>query len=118
MKNLKLLLPLFSLVMACGLPEEDFEDSFPADFCAYAETCTSDDAEEDGDPVEATCEEAMAATVTALSGDDTCTYDPAQAQECLDLIDEGDCDDSDTVESTCASVYTGDACNLTISDYL
>jgi hypothetical protein len=117
MRDLRLLTCLLTLA-ACGPSEEDFQDTFPADLCAYVETCTTDSAEEDGDPVEATCEEAMVATLAAFSGDDTCTYDSAQAQACLDAIDAGDCDAAETVESTCAAVYTGDACNLTISDYL
>lgn len=105
-------------LLACGPSEEDFMDTFPADFCAFAEECVDDEAEEDGDPLEATCEEAMVATVTAFSSDETCTYDKAQAQACLDAIAETACEDGETVETTCAAVYSGDACNLTLSDYL
>ena len=113
------LLPLLVLV-ACGPSEEDFFDTLPVDLCAYAEECTSEDAEGDGDPIEATCEEGVMATLTALQGDDTCTYDKGQAQACLDAITEATCDDdgASSVESACTAVYSGDACNLTLADYL
>lgn len=106
------------LLAACGLSEDDFHTAFPADLCAYAETCVEGDTDDPGDPLEATCEEALTATVTAFANDATCAYDAGQAQACLDAIAAGSCDDSAAVRDACAPVYGGETCNLTLTDYL
>lgn len=117
--TLSLAFALLSSLIACGTPQETFEEEFPAEICAWAESCASTDTGEgSSDPLEATCEEAAVATLTAFAGDDTCTYDAAQAAACLDAIAATACDDETTLADTCAAVYTGDTCNLTIGDYL
>jgi hypothetical protein len=103
---------------ACGTKEEDFATQFPSDFCAWVEECVSTSTSAVGaDPLEATCEEALVLTVNAYSNDESCAYDAAQADACLEAIAVATCDDRDAIESACGVVYGGDVCNLTLADF-
>ena len=120
MKKSHILAASLITLTACGMDQEDFDAAFPPDVCAFAEECVEGEAEGNGDPLEATCEEAMVATLAAFSGDASCTYEAQQAALCIETIETATCDDEGAgeISTACRAVYSGDSCNLTISDYL
>lgn len=113
---------LLSLLLACSPSVSSFQSDFPVSFCAYAVPCAEALPPGDADTgvlTTADCEAEVGDTLAAVAGDEGCTYDGAAAQACLDALTAADsCSAAESVRDACEDVFTGDACDLHLSEML
>lgn len=94
-----------TLLTACaGLPENDFIVAYEVQFCTTYVACATDEM------LQVAQERECLAWLRRQDypNPPDCTYDRAMAQECLDALEAGECDEVDpALPPVCDDVYNG-----------
>jgi len=100
--------------LACRPKQEDFADDFSASLCSWADECIYD---VDDDLVQE-CEDTLLGPLQEAATHADCEYDAANADECLNHLEDGCGAQVTRIVLSCSSVYTGDGCPADIQTLL